>query len=760
MIFLSRLKRRAGLIRALPRQAYATISGWRFEDVKKHIDSVVSTDHDALSSMLTVQGAFAAKSGDRPSRLAVVTCLPPDESGIANFSMRHLAEFPEPVSIFSQVRDVSRHLYNATLLHNRSGGNAQLYPMGSLLAKDATSNFDKIVVVIGNSEHNLEAFRQLEHLSGIGRGKSICCYLHDPCCLNIVQVGKALSNDQMTAFVQEIYSDRALTPHAGPSWALHANLLKQGVLGVRAIYDAGAHEFIVNSHFAAELVKKDLGPERAANCVINVAFHPVLMENLAENSQPRQEDIRTIGSFGAPSEAKATEVIVRAVSLLNERGVRTNLLLAGYGARRYAYAQFGTTLPNWLSVDEPQTERELQLAMLKCDLAIQLRKESLGESSGVVPTLIGLGKTTIVSPVGAFSEYGDAVAYFRGFDALELMAMILNAPSVLKEAMATYSQKHSISALNKKILGILGLRTDRPKLAAYGSCHAQALQKFFEEATDAIDVVNLPAFFALDHQKLESFKTRTAGQLSWFVYQPISQEAKGEEYATRSILSHLTETASKIPFSYPHFELYNPYAISRAGDLPDIGFGYIDYAIGALVMNGRRGVSLKNFYRSGPDFNEYKDSLKAWCFTELKDREERVLPGDLPIDVKISGFIENQFRNARLFWSMNHPTNALLVPMFSAVADKMGVDVDVEKITSELLSDTVIPIPEYIAGSYDLKFRNEDFCRLGNVDMSLDEYVFRYEDYFMNIDPMMIMKTIEDLARSRPWFNALKTFGL
>ena len=104
----------------------------------------------------------------RPPRLAVVTCLPPDATGIANFALKQLSAIDVAVDVFSQVRDVAHFLRIRAVLATETGGRMRLHPMSSLLARDVTNRYERLVFLLGNSKHNFEVFRAMEALGGLG----------------------------------------------------------------------------------------------------------------------------------------------------------------------------------------------------------------------------------------------------------------------------------------------------------------------------------------------------------------------------------------------------------------------------------------------------------------------------------------------------------------------------------------------------------------------------------------------------------------
>jgi hypothetical protein len=117
-------------------------------------------------------------------------------------------------------------------------------------------------------------------------------------------------------------------------------------------------------------------------------------------------------------------------------------------------ARHGRRGEDWIVAAEPRRERDLQALMAGTHVAVQLRRKNLGESSGVVPTLLGLGIPTIVSPVGAFKEYGNAVRFFDGDDPDGLADVILGMPATI-EGTQTFVEAHGVTQFNSALLAVL-----------------------------------------------------------------------------------------------------------------------------------------------------------------------------------------------------------------------------------------------------------------------------------------------------------------
>jgi glycosyltransferase involved in cell wall biosynthesis len=467
----NRLLRLVRRLRALPVQAYYTLSGWRFSDLKSYVDQAIGSEADSTLALLESRDPETG----RPARLAVITCLPPDATGIANFALKQLSEIDIAVDVFSQVRDVAHFLRVRAVLAAHTGGRVRLHPMASLLARDVTNRYERLVFMLGNSQHNFEVYRKMETLAGLGAGDRIVCHLHDPCCHNVVQLGKGLEPGPYLAYLGRLYDNPQLLANFGSeNWQAHKAAVDAGILGIRTLFDVGVRHFIVNSEAAARIVREDLSPAESGETRVDVLYHPVFEPEVSRREAQPHDGNLIIGTFGAPSVSKGTNVVLAAVRELRRRGVKAKLIIAGFDADYFADGELARAEDRaWLELAEPTTERELQLDMLKCDIAIQLRRTNLGESSGVVPSLLALGIPTIVSPIGAFAEYGEAVGTFDGYDPVALADLLEARPQVDELAMQRYAREHSLAAFNARFLSMLDLEPAASPVAQITTLRAQ-----------------------------------------------------------------------------------------------------------------------------------------------------------------------------------------------------------------------------------------------------------------------------------------------
>jgi glycosyltransferase involved in cell wall biosynthesis len=120
-----------------------------------------------------------------------------------------------------------------------------------------------------------------------------------------------------------------------------------------------------------------------------------------------------VATFGFVTPAKRAPVLLRAFARLRselpaERAARARLLLVGEVSPSYnldaewpAELRPGVTVVGRLPLDR------FLLHMVACDVAVNLRHPSGGETSGTLVRLLGLGKPVLATDTGSFAEIPD-----------------------------------------------------------------------------------------------------------------------------------------------------------------------------------------------------------------------------------------------------------------------------------------------------------------------------------------------------------------
>jgi len=436
-------------IRSFGKEAHYTLMGHRDREIRRDIDEL--------------RGAIAALSLDRfiqecanphsRAEFAIITCLPPDETGIARFSESQLSVWPEEVDIYTHFTDHTKIVHALRTISRKNSG-ANLFSVESLPFNHLRRPYRNIVFVIGNSDHNIVLLKALKNFVESFGPQGVHCYLHDPTCFNVARHALGMTEQAFATHLAELHGKK-VKDILGSSRHLFDYFVDTGIFGPRVIsHTFGVRSFIVNSTAAKEMVLSNCGDKSPH---VGVLYHPVFelepgVDPELGKSEPSEELV--IGSYGCPSLNKLTDVVIDACQLLVNEGRNVRLILSGYGSKVYLERHFGNKPPSWIDVRHQSNEADFQQDMVECDIAIQLRKHNLGESSGVIPTLLKMAKTVITSPIGAFTAYGDAVVYFDG-DATALADLLRQNVRIPSERIDDFVSNHGVEQFNEAFRIIL-----------------------------------------------------------------------------------------------------------------------------------------------------------------------------------------------------------------------------------------------------------------------------------------------------------------
>jgi glycosyltransferase involved in cell wall biosynthesis len=119
-----------------------------------------------------------------------------------------------------------------------------------------------------------------------------------------------------------------------------------------------------------------------------------------------------VGCFGNLNINKRIPQLLDAFALLRERRPGARLLLAGAAAERFDLERRleRSALGDALVREEYVAEDRMWSLMAACDVLVNLRSPTMGETSGAVIRGLALGKPMLVSDVGWFAELPDGAA--------------------------------------------------------------------------------------------------------------------------------------------------------------------------------------------------------------------------------------------------------------------------------------------------------------------------------------------------------------
>ena len=283
---------------------------------------------------------------------------PSEETGIANFNMRLCSELS--AQNFVYVSDS-----NTPLFEQKDGVNL----ISLLFFRELLNDFALVdlIISLGNSDH-FKFYRKfiLEMFDSVSG--SVAVYIHD------TVIDNTDVNLHELALLCARYPKRFL---------------------------------IFNSDHARKLCLGDLV------CPHVVLFHPVFRPHEATNFIIPQLDTTTlkIGVFGYIGGHKCIEEFLVAVKKFNRPVI---IVFAGYNVITWlAYRKLVSTSKLKVLGCQPRSSGELMAVMSKVDVAVQLRKGSTGESSGVLSQLFTLRVPCVISDVPQNSVYEDGAVMIQ-----------------------------------------------------------------------------------------------------------------------------------------------------------------------------------------------------------------------------------------------------------------------------------------------------------------------------------------------------------
>jgi glycosyltransferase involved in cell wall biosynthesis len=307
-------------------------------------------------------------------KVAYYSPLPPSRSGIADYSALLLPALEERMDVIVARPGGRRPSADIALYHIGNDPDAHGWIVDALREKPGVVALHEFVL------HHL--------ISGITLGRGDARGYFDAMERELGVVGRLLAlgvADNLLPLLWETQPDRF--PLSGVVLDLSQGL-------------------IVHSRYVEERAR-DAG---YAGPIWRVA-HPSWPEAHVEPAAVKGEPL--VGCFGHLNVNKRIPQLLEAFALLRMRRPGAKLLLVGAAGERFdlerRLERLGLDGSAILREDYVAEERLWSL-MAACDVLVNLRSPTMGETSGAVIRGLGLGEPMLVSDVGWFSELPDGVA--------------------------------------------------------------------------------------------------------------------------------------------------------------------------------------------------------------------------------------------------------------------------------------------------------------------------------------------------------------
>lgn len=339
-------------------------------------------------------------------RLALFSPLPPARSGIADYT----AALLEPLRRRAQVELFAEP------------------PAGF-----AAGRYDALIYQVGNNIHHAPAYRTALAHPGV-------VVLHEANLHHLVAEMTIRAGDWDGYLEAVAYEGgEAALAHARRVQALEAGPDYDGLPMLRRILER-SKALIVHSRFVEEKVRATgfTGP------VGRIPHGAWLVEGDRAGYRRRlglEESVPLVGILGFLKPYKRISESLRAFRRLLSLEPRAKLILAGEEHPDLRLGELIEALELEPAVRRLgfTPEEDFTGLLAACDIVLNLRYPTVGETSGTLQRALGMGKAVIVSDVGAFCELPDDVCLKVGVDAheedllFEYLNLLVSRPEVRRE---------------------------------------------------------------------------------------------------------------------------------------------------------------------------------------------------------------------------------------------------------------------------------------------------------------------------------------
>lgn len=402
---------------------------WRKLKIIKHSINNSQINHNYISILRSLN---RIEKETCSSKIAFISQLPPSDTGIAACSYYTFKGGKEHIDLyFSPASD------EEFLLMTKSIGNyIRVLDSSLLLYANELINYKKIIIALGNSHHHYYLCKLIKKIRYNNIQDKIVLYIHDPYMNDFIQYGLFHSPREYIEQLSLIYELNVKTiaelyKLMNSQRTLRNKLIELNIMGLRFFTKLGFSQFLVNSNIAKSIIESDCDDKKIS---VKKIFHPVFnysdIYNTSFNQRLKNDEYYPtgkcilLGTFGIPSHEKFTETIIEAVSELRKKNIPVRLIVSGFGAKKF-FSNHTKLLKDYVMISDSPSDENLNRIMQDIDIAIQLRRNCLGETSGVVSQLLAARKKIICSPIGSFLEFGDSVFYFNGNNSKDLAIMII-----------------------------------------------------------------------------------------------------------------------------------------------------------------------------------------------------------------------------------------------------------------------------------------------------------------------------------------------
>lgn len=260
----------------------------------------------------------------------------------------------------------------------------------------------------------------------------------------------------------------------------------------------------------------------------------------------------------------------------------------------------------------------------------------------------------------------------------------------------------------------------------FGNCQSVAIREMLKVKTVGIDWIDFPRVDEISKKDVERLHQEIK-EADYIFLQRVNDEYRNSLGVGTNTL---TKLANVQVFTFPsiYWNGYNPelcYFKNLDGSTIPGFYGYHNKVIYYCYMMGATVEETLSFLNSQDAILEIDDI--SLSFETLREREGT-------LDVKVSDYIERNYKERRLFHTINHPDNALLEYVCDELMLKANIKAKVHNLnpSKEYLGFTRYPILPAVNRALKLNFKDGQGYLIKDEKIDSENLVRRFFDFYNN----------------------------
>lgn len=273
------------------------------------------------------------------------------------------------------------------------------------------------------------------------------------------------------------------------------------------------------------------------------------------------------------------------------------------------------------------------------------------------------------------SKLLDLSFQFMNFSSLFTRKIFLGVSNKLNDILHRYRLRAISKNSFPKSLAVG--KHSKKKLLFVGNCQAGGLLELFSYSTNFTNAFTwkvFPGVFAITPEEVTTLREELR-TTDVFLFHPVQESYRNNiGVGSKTLKSFLPQHAVCLSVSPTYWDAYNPELFYLRNPDGSHVTEQFDYHNRLIFKSFIEGLSVKDTILRFSDPTVYAGSLPVAMnsLEELKHRE-------MSLDIKTESFIRRNFHEQRLFWTLNHPTNALLLHIADQIFSLLNVKNDLQK---------------------------------------------------------------------------------